>query len=91
MILATKIRLRKNAAASPREQDIESIHLTGENCNGYYPKEQVHDMLLQGAEIRVNIYPYPNLEPMLSARGEKYVRSEPNPSPHDNLLNLPRG
>lgn len=91
MILATTIHFRKNTTASLREQDIESICLEGENCHGHYLKEQVHDMLVGGEEIRVNIYPYPNLEPMLSPRGEKYVRSEPNPSPHDNLLNLPRG
>lgn len=47
-------------------------------------------MILQGEIIRVNIYPYPILEEMTSSKGEKYVRSMPNESRHDNLLNLPR-
>nr|WP_296463230.1 DUF3892 domain-containing protein [uncultured Acetatifactor sp.] len=34
--------------------------------------------------------PYPNLYPALSSNGEKYVRSEPNDTPNDNLLKLPR-
>nr|WP_296488697.1 DUF3892 domain-containing protein [uncultured Acetatifactor sp.] len=33
---------------------------------------------------------YPNLCPALSSNGEKYVRSEPNDTPNDNLLKLPR-
>jgi len=28
--------------------------------------------------------------PAISANGEKYVRSEPNDTPSDNLLKLPR-
>ena len=48
------------------------------------------DMLVQGKIIRGNIYPYPALEEMTSFKGEKYVRSMPNESKHDNLLNLPR-
>lgn len=91
MILATKIQLRRPVPSRPKEQDILAIFLLGERYKGYYPKEQIHDMLVLGEEIRVDIYPYPYLEPMLSPRGEKYVRSEPNKSPHDNLLNLPRG
>lgn len=57
---------------------------------GFYPKEQVYDMLVNGKIIRVNIYPYPALEEMTSFKGEKYVRSEPNENQYDNLLNLPR-
>ncbi|MBR4020311.1 MAG: DUF3892 domain-containing protein, partial [Firmicutes bacterium] len=40
--------------------------------------------------IFVNISPYPDLVPALSSTGEKYVRSEPNDTPFDNLLRLPR-
>lgn len=91
MILATKIHFRYGSHSYPDEQDIQSIYLSGEGLEGFYPKEQVHDMLVRGEEIRVNIYPYPALlEEMTSFRGEKYVRSMPNESQHDNLLNLPR-
>ena len=90
MILATKIHLRYGSPSYPNEKDIQSIYLSGEGLEGFYPKEQVYDMLVRGVIIRVNIYPYPALVEMTSFKGEKYVRSEPNESPYDNLLNLPR-
>ncbi|MCC8149581.1 DUF3892 domain-containing protein [Akkermansia sp.] len=90
MILATKIHFQYGCPAHPSEQDIQSIYLSGEELEGFYLKEQVYDMILQGEIIRVNIYPYPILEEMTSSKGEKYVRSMPNESRHDNLLNLPR-
>lgn len=40
--------------------------------------------------IYVDISPYPDLIPALSSNYEKYVRSEPNDTPSDNLLKLPR-
>ena len=90
MILAKKIHFRYGSPFSPSEQDIQSIYLSGEGLEGFYPKEQVYDMLVNGKIIRVNIYPYPALEEMTSFKGEKYVRSEPNEYQYDNLLNLPR-
>lgn len=90
MILATKIHFRYGTPSYPSEQDIQSIYLSGEGLEGFYPKEQVYDMLVRGKMIRVNIYPYPALEEMTSFKGEKYVRSEPNENQYDNLLNLPR-
>lgn len=90
MILATKIHFQYGCPDHPSEQDIQSIYLSGEGLDGFYPKEQVYDMLVNGKIIRVNIYPYPALEEMTSFKGEKYVRSEPNDNQYDNLLNLPR-
>ena len=90
MILATKLHFQYRCPVHPSEQDIKSIYLSGEGLEGFYLKEQVYDMILQGEIIRVNIYPYPILEEMTSSKGEKYVRSMPNESRHDNLLNLPR-
>ena len=90
MILATKLHFQYGCSAHPSEQDIQSIYLSGEGLEGFYPKEQVYDMLVRGEMIRVNIYPYPALEEMTSFKGEKYVRSEPNENQYDNLLNLPR-
>ncbi|MEF9988171.1 MAG: DUF3892 domain-containing protein, partial [Christensenella sp.] len=34
--------------------------------------------------------PYPFLVPALSAHNKKYVRSAPDDTPNDNLLQLPR-
>ena len=90
MILATKLHFQYGCPVHTSEQDIQSIYLSGEGLEGFYLKEQVYDMILQGEIIRVNIYPYPILEEMTSSKGEKYVRSMPNESRHDNLLNLPR-
>ena len=59
--------------------------------DGFYPKASVHDYLQSNpGSIQVDIYPYPNLLPAISSNNEKYVRSEPNDSEHDNLLKLPR-
>jgi len=41
-----------------------------------------------GGIVPVSTYPY--LIPALSSKGEKYVRSEPDDSANDNLLQLPR-
>ncbi|WP_242690627.1 DUF3892 domain-containing protein [Enterococcus faecalis] len=40
------------------------------------------------SSITVDIYPYPELIPVLNGT-QKYVRSEPNDTPNDNLLKLP--
>lgn len=54
-------------------------------------KESLYDYLKKNPDyIQVNIYPYPNLIPALNSKQEKYVRSEPNDTPNDNLLKLPR-
>jgi|GEM_PF-197184 len=59
----------------------------------YYSREGIHDYLVERPNsIRVNIGPdYPYCEPRVSSNGVKYVRSQPNDSPHDNLLKLPGG
>lgn len=90
MILATKIHFKYGCPDHPSEQDIQTIYLSGEGLEGFYPKEQVHDMLVRRETIRVGIYPYPALEEITSSKREKYVRSMFNESRHDNLLNLPR-
>lgn len=52
-------------------------------------KAFVHDKVKASpGSIKVNIAPYPDLVPATSIKGEKYVRSEPNDSEHDNLLKL---
>ncbi len=57
----------------------------------YYKKADVYDHLKSHPNsIYVDISPYPDLVPALSSNYEKYVRSEPNDTPSDNLLKLPR-
>ena len=48
MILATKLHFQYGCSAHPSEQDIQSIYLSGEGLEGFYPKEQVYDMLVRG-------------------------------------------
>ncbi|ADU26034.1 DUF3892 domain-containing protein [Ethanoligenens harbinense] len=88
---ATKIRMKPGRSSSDELTEIDSIYLTGCQQVGYYKKEDIHNYLIgRPGNIQVNIYPYPNIVPATSSRGEKYVRSTPDSSLKDNLLNLPR-
>lgn len=90
-MLATKIKMCAGCHNSNKCEDIDSIYITGAKEERFYPKSNVHDAVKQNpGSIQVNIYPHPNLIPAVSSKGEKYVRSEPNDSPNDNLLKLPR-
>ncbi len=93
MIYATKIRMKPNCNYSDNLLEIDMIYLTGEvKQEGWYQKEVIHDFIKdKGGQVKVNISPYPLLQPMVSPKGEKYVRSTPNSSGRDNLLALPRG
>ncbi|MFL2079786.1 hypothetical protein [Marinilactibacillus psychrotolerans] len=59
--------------------------------DGWYEKEWIHGWLkkLDNFEIKVDIYPYPLLEPV-EDNGTKYVRSKSNNHLTDNLLELPK-
>ena len=63
-----------------------------DGCNNHgFKKADLHDHLKKNpGSIKVYISPYPDLIPAVSSKGEKYVRSEPNDTPRDNLLRLPR-
>lgn len=88
---ATKIKMKPGCGSSNNLQEIDKIYLEGCQEDGYYYKSAVHDFLKSNPNsIQVNIYPYPNLQPVVSQNGEKYVRSEPDYTGKDNLLKLPR-
>lgn len=88
---ATKIKMKPGCGSSNNLLEIDKIYLTGCAENGYYSKATIYDYLKNNSgTIQVDIYPYPDLQPMVSQNGEKYVRSEPNYSGKDNLLCLPR-
>lgn len=87
MSKATRIKMNDGCKESKSIKDINSIHIDGQ----YFFKEVIHDHLkTYPGSIQVNIKPYPDLVPVTSNNGEKYVRSEPNYTPDDNLLKLPR-
>ena len=90
MMKATKIHMKRGCEHVADVREIAQIYLEDGMRQGWCDKEDVHDFLKQRARaIYVNIWPYPKLLPATSVRGEKYVRSEPNDTPNDNLLQLP--
>ncbi len=85
----TTIKMKSGCRESSNLCEIDSIYL--EEMGMFYKKEVIYDYLLTYPKsICVNIYPYPALQPAISPLGEKYVRSEPDSTQQDNLLNLPR-
>lgn len=88
---AIKIKMKQGSFNSNNLLEIDQIYLTGCNNEGYFKKHILYDYLKENpGTIQVNVYPYPNLEPVLSTNNEKYVRSESNYTTRDNLLSLPR-
>ncbi len=88
---ATKIKMKQGCEKSYKTTEISQIYIEGCQAPGLYYKSDLYDHLrLHPGTIQVNIYPYPNLIPAMSVNNEKYVRSEPNDTPSDNLLKLPR-
>ena len=100
MVLVTKPRMKSSAASGLHQSEsldgqlleIDSLYLQCDKFEGWYEKSMIHDWLKKGNSAKVNIAPYPELQPMVNIfTGEKYVRSAPNGSTHDNLLSLPPG
>lgn len=88
---ATKIKMKPWCLNSQNPLEIESIFIEGANPEVFYPKDVIHDFLKQNPNtIRVKLNSQPFLIPALSIYGEKYVKSTPNDSLLDNLMNLPR-
>lgn len=88
---ATKIKMKSGCGTSDNLLEIDSIYLTGCTNEGYFTKAVVHDYVKENPDsIQVNIYPYPNVIHATSINGEKYVKSTPDSTKKDNLLNLPR-
>ena len=88
---ATRIKMKPGCYTSQNLTEIDQIYIVGCKIPGYYQKEVLHDYLKKNPNtIQVDNYPYPDLFPEVSIRGEKYVRSRPNWTTRDNLLSLPR-
>lgn len=85
------IKMKPGYSNSNNLLEIDEIYLSGSSNDGFYKKAIVHDHLKNyPSSIQVDIYPFPNCIPATSVNGEKYVRSTPNNTVHDNLLSLPR-
>ena len=91
MMYAKKIKMQPGCTNSNNTQEIAEIYLEGCNNPGFFSKATLHDYIVKNPNsIQVNISPFPYVVPAISSRNEKYVRSEPNDNPYDNLLKLPR-
>jgi len=91
MMYATKIKMCTGCESSNHCKDIYSIYIEGADDERFYLKGVLHDHLKKTPNsIRVKRGVQPYLVPEESSKGEKYVRSEPNDTPYDNLLALPR-
>lgn len=89
MARATRIRMNNSKDFSNDVTEIKDIYLIGVTQPAYYSKESIYDFIKSGNIVDVNISPYPKLIPV-TRNGQKYVRSEQNDTPNDNLLKLPR-
>ena len=88
---AIKIKMKSGCLYSHDVIEIDEIFIADCSNPGFFKKSTLHDFLIKHpGTIYVDIYPYPKLIPATSRYGEKYVKSEPNNSSVDNLLNLPR-
>lgn len=87
-MVATKIKMKSGCYYSEDLTEIDSVYIDG---TGFIKKDRLYDYLMQNPKsIYVNIKPYPDLIPAVSKYDEKYVKSEPDSTGRDNLLNLPR-
>ena len=100
MVFVTKRRMKSSSTSGLHQSnsldsqllEIDSLYLQCDKFEGWYEKSMIHDWLKKGNSAKVNIAPYPELQPMVNIfTGEKYVRSASNGSTHDNLLSLPLG
>lgn len=88
---AIKLKMKQGSSTSNSLLEIDSIYLKDCTNPGYFKKEVLHNHLEENpGSIQVDISPYPNLIPALSSNNEKYVRSNPNSTTDDNLMNLPK-
>lgn len=88
MFIATAIKMKAGCGLSNNLLEIDQICL---NNATWYKKERIHDYIKSNpGSIKVGSTYGPNVIPALSPYGEKYVKSLPNNSTVDNLLNLPR-
>lgn len=79
---AIKIKMKRGCISSNSLEEIEQIFIIGCKNPGYFKKEVLHDFLKSNPNsITVDIWPYPYLQPAISPKGEKYVRSTADHTP----------
>lgn len=92
MLYVNKIKMISGCDNSFKQEEIDQLHLIGNTINpGWLKKEDVHDFIKnKNGIVKVGTYPYPELIPAISPKGEKYVKSVADNTQRDNLMYLPR-
>jgi hypothetical protein len=91
MMFATKICMNSGCEESDDLLDIHSIYIVGYIEDKFMTKEEVHHYLREHPHsIKVDVFPYSFLIPVVGPNGEKYVQSTADESGRDILLQLPR-
>ena len=86
--VASAIRMKSNCNYSYNLLEIDEIYLSN---SGWYKKEIIHNYVKDNpGSVKVGTNYGPNVVPAISIYGEKYVKSSPNSTTTDNLLELPR-
>ena len=87
-LIATAIKMKMYCDYSYNLLEIDKIYLSDAN---WYSKETLYDYIKDHpGSIKVRSVTGPDVIPVKSINGEKYVKSSPNKYLHDNLLELPR-
>lgn len=92
-MFATKIKMKTSSGKSNDLLEIDQVHINGNVyfTTGWYTKAFLYDYLKANPDsIQVNLQPFPNIIPALSEKGEKFIKSAPDKTEKDNLLNLVR-
>lgn len=89
-LAVTKIKMKQSGDYWYHEtslSEIDELYYGG----SYHKKAETYDFLyLYPHSLYVEIAPYPDLTRAISSNGEKFVKSVPDYTGKDNLLNLPR-
>lgn len=85
------IKMKYGCKNSNNVLEIDQILLQDYGTSTWYKKETLYEYLMRYPHtIKVKDIYGPYVVPAISSYGEKYVKSSPNYSKTDNLLNLPR-
>ncbi len=87
---ATAIKMKSGCNNSSNLLEIDQIYLSNSK-DGWYKKASIHDYVKSNpGDVKVSNQYGPNVIDCVSSNGEKYVKSSPNNTKSDNLLELPR-
>jgi hypothetical protein len=93
MYAVAKIKMNDGHKQSNDLLDIDQLYLDGKGslAGTWHTKAYLYDYLkINPGSIQISIDPKPFIMPMLSDKGEKYIKSSVDLKKKDYLLSLPR-